>query len=267
MSHREQFKQRKRPALPVEAGSRLAWVLAGLLRQVKRDLDRVPEHPEEAIHALRRRMKKLQSLILLIDGLADRETKDEMKRLMLEIKNAFADQRDRAVMASLALKIGGRPLAHQFPRKQGVTESWVMAGCHAAAAALEGIVAVLPISSLTWTDIHEVHERTMQKARRLWRNAQGKPTAKHLHECRKLTKALYYQFLFIRLIKGRRKRTIHHARRLGHWLGRHHDLHVFLKTLQDRHLLGGARLSDMEKQEKKLRKRAFQVGRKFYGKG
>lgn len=266
MSGKPDHQKRKLASSLVQAGPRLTRVIAGLLNQATNDLNRVPEHPEEAIHALRRRMKKLQSLIRLIDGLADHATKQQIKRLMLEIKNAFTDQRDQAVLASLARKYGSRPLAHQFPLKEGFTESWVMTGCHAAAAALGKILSSLPIHDLEWADIREAHKRTKRKARHLWQQALEDPTAKHLHACRKQTKALYYQFLFLRLIEGRRKKKIPQARQLGHWLGKHHDLHLFQQTLQERNLLTRSLNKDLVQREKKLRCRALQTGKKLYGK-
>lgn len=258
-------KMRKHASLPETPGPRLSWVFSGLMRQVTGDLNRVQEHPEEAIHALRRRMKKLQSLFRLVDGLADKETKDRIKKLILGIKNAFTDQRDQAVIESLAFNVGGRPLAHQVAQKQKNTELRPMATCLTSAATLAGILSALPVKKLTWIDIREAHEQTVEKAHRRWQRALEEPTAKHLHECRKQTKALCYQLLFIRLIKGHQKRKIHHARRLGHWLGKHHDLHLFQTTLRHQKLLNASRQADINHREKKLCQRALQVGRKLYG--
>lgn len=264
-SSKPDFQKRNTGSSVDQAGQRLARVIACLLSQAISDLNRVPEYPEEAIHALRRRMKKLQSLIRLIDELADRDTASHIKRLMLEIKNAFTDQRDQAVLASLARKYGGRPLAHQFPCNEAFTESWVMTGCHAATAALDKILSRLPIHDLDWPGIREAHKRTERKARHLWQQALEDPTAKHLHACRKQTKALYYQLLFLRLIKGRSRKKLPQARQLGHWLGRHHDLHLFQSTLQDRNLLTRSLNKELVQREKKLRRRALEAGKKLYG--
>ncbi len=269
MSRKPDLQKRKPGSPSTQAGPRLARVIAGLLRQVTEDLNRMQEHPEVAIHALRRRMKKLQSLILLVDPLTDRDTAKQIKRLIVELKNALAGQRDQDVMTALALKMGSRPLAHQFPRKEAFTASWVITGCHAAAAALEIILTTLPMHPLTWSEVRTAHERIERKAQRLWQQAWKKPTATHLHQCRKRTKVLYYQLLFLRLLKGHllkghRKRRIRQARQLGRWLGRHHDLHVFQTTLQERHLLTRTLKIDIESREKKLRLRALDAGRKLY---
>lgn len=261
MSRKPDNKMRKHVSPPVEAGPRLAWVLSGLVRQVSGDLNRMPQHPEAVIHTLRRRMKKIQSLVRLVDSLANKETKHQIKRLILGIKEAFASHRDQAVIESLALKMGGRQLA----RQEETAKPWPTATCLASAATLAGILSALPVKKLTWTDIRDAHEHTVGKARRLWQRAQEKPTAKHLHEFRKQTKALYYQLLFIRLIKGHQKRNIHHARRLGHWLGKHHDLHLFQTTLRHQKLINASRQADINHREKKLCQRALQVGRKLYG--
>lgn len=266
MSRKPDLQKPKPGSSAAQAGPLLALVIAGLLQQVTGDLNRMPEHPEVAIHALRRRMKKLQSLIRLVEGSGDEDTAKQIRRLLRELKNAFAGQRDQDVMAALALEMGGRPLAHQFPRKEELTASWVMTGCHAAAAALGKILTGMPIHKLTWSEIRTAHERLERKAQRHWQQAGKEPTATHLHECRKQTKALYYQLLFLRLLKGGRKRRIDQARQLGRWLGRHHDLHVFRTTLRERQLLTRSLQKDIERREKKLRHRVLEAGRKFYGK-
>lgn len=237
------------------------------MQQTRADLNRIPEQPEVAIHALRRRMKKLQSLLGLVDHLAHRDTARQIKRLLLELKNAFAGQRDQDVLTSLARKMGGRPLAHQFPPRQTIAAPWLMSGCHAAAAALEKILMALPIQRLPWAEIRESHERTACKARQRWEKARDDPTATHWHACRKQTKALYYQLLFLRLVKGKRRRKIRHAREFGQLLGKHHDLHVFQTTVESRKLLSRSLKTAIEKREKKLSQRALEVGRKMHGEG
>ncbi|CAN5899137.1 hypothetical protein BH11VER1_BH11VER1_29570 [soil metagenome] len=264
MSSKPDLQKPKLGSAPTQSGPRLARVIAGLLRQISGDLNRIQADPEVAIHALRRRMKKLQSLILLVDRLTDRDTAKQIKRLILELKNAFAGDRDQNVMVALALKMGSRPLAHQFPRKEAFTASWVLTGCHAATAALEKILTSLPIQSLTWSELRAAHQRIERNAQLHWQQASKKSKATDLHECRKETKALYYQLLFLRLVKGCRKRRIRQVRRLGHWLGKHHDLQVFQTTLHEKHLLTRSLKKDIERRKKKMRLRALEAGRKLY---
>ncbi|MEY4483939.1 MAG: hypothetical protein RL693_1391 [Verrucomicrobiota bacterium] len=265
MSRKPDPQKRKRSSPPAEAGPRLAWVISDLLRQATGDLNRVQEHPEAAIHHLRRRMKKLESLIRLTGKLAGKDTRRQIAQLMLGIKNAFSDQRDQTVMESLAFHMGGATLARQLTQKGKAEGIHPTAVCLDSATQLAEILSALPVSSLTWTDLKKAHQQTAREARRLWRRALEEPTPKHFHECRKETKALFYQLLFIRLIKGRRKRKIRHAKELSHWLGKHHDLHVLRKALKQRQLLDASRQEDIRKREASILKRALRAGRKLHG--
>lgn len=183
----------KRPApSPSEAGSRLHRVLRGIAAQAESDFARMTRCPEGAVHALRRRMKKLRSVLPLARGHVPAKTLSALKQQAKRLKDAFASQRDHDVMTRLAASIGGDALVARVSRQTRRTAPLQHAPTAETARDLQRLIADLDLRAVTWDDVASAHERTLRKARQARRAAHDEPDEEAFHEWRKRTKTLYF---------------------------------------------------------------------------
>lgn len=217
-----------------EAGPRLQRVLSGIAAQAEADFARMKSCPEGAVHALRRRMKKLRSVLPLVRGHVPAKTMSAIKQQAKRLKDAFASQRDQEVMTRLAANIGGVALVVRIRKQLRRTAPPPRAPTAEAARDLQRLIADLDLRAMTWDEVASAHERTVRKARRARRAAHDEPDEEAFHEWRKRTKTLFFQLvLFHPRTRKARKRT-DAASRLGHWLGQLHDLDSLRKRLGKR---------------------------------
>lgn len=236
-----------------EAGQRLHRVLAGVAAQVEHDLDRISESPESGVHSLRRRMKKLASILRFAREHVPDRTRQQIRQHIRLLKDAFASQRDEDVLRKLRLDFGIEARAVEFPRRKRVR---VSARQFEAAVKLRDIVCNLPLHAMTWDDIASSFLRSFKRERKAWMAADEESSAEALHEWRKKTKALYYQMLFIHQITGGMTKPTKHADSLGRWLGRYHDLDGLASRLK--HDATTRRwLTAIRKRQKELRRHIF----------
>ena len=246
---------------------RLERMLAGIVARVEGDLHRIREFPEGGIHSLRRRMKKLRSILMLAREHVPPSTRRQMKRCMAQLKDDFAGRRDADVMKSLAASIGMTERDVAFLRLPPSGRSRVSARHEKSAAELRRLVCGLPLETLTWEDVVAAFERTCRKERKARIAACDEPSAEVLHAWRKETKTLYYQMLFMHEVSGRLKKRVKLADRLGRWLGRHHDLEVLALRVK-KHAVSGGKvwLKEIGRRQRKLQRRIFHAARRLHDK-
>ena len=246
---------------------RLQRVLEGILARVEGDLRRIGEFPECGIHSLRRRMKKLRSILTLAREHVPPSTRRRVKRCMAQLKDDFAGRRDADVMRSLAASIGMPERDVAFLRLPPSARSRVSARHEKSATELRRLVYGLPLETLTWKDVVASFERTCRKERKAWIAACDEPSAEVLHAWRKETKTLYYQMLFMHEVSGRLKKRVKLADRLGRWLGRHHDLDVLASRVRKSAMSGGkVWLKEIGRRQRKLQRRIFHAARRLHDK-
>lgn len=250
-----------------EAGRRLRRVLLGIAAQARGDLERIRRCPSGGIHALRRRMKKLQSVLRLVRDHVPAREKNAIRRRVRFLKNAFAGQRDDEVMSKLARDIGGRALAGRVQRRPHAIRVMPGAKHAAAAAALEKLVAGLRLDSLTWDEVISSYDRAFRKERKAWSAACDDPAPELFHEWRKQIKTHYFQTLVMRQAAGKMRGRLQQSRRLGHWLGLLHDLDVLTQAIRRDPGWSDAQWpSKIGRQQAKIRERVARAGRKFHQK-
>ena len=92
-------------------GTVLQGALCGCARQAVLDLQRLETWPGQAIHRLRVRMKKLRALLELLHGHLPPACLRPLKSHARTLRQAFTQDRDEEVLATLEAGLLGRPPA------------------------------------------------------------------------------------------------------------------------------------------------------------
>lgn len=212
------------PLPSTEAGAWLLQLLLQLCTQAVKDVARIPLWPSTTVHALRKRMKKLQSLLRLVppggQPAALRELRDSIRKL----KGGLAAQRDADVLSVLGRDLGGRM---RPPRIAPVDPVPILR----LAYALTRQVQALDVAALTWERLDLRYQKTCRRAQQAWQVALEQPDGEPLHDWRKRVKDLYYQTLALQrwLRCPKRLRRTH---QLGALLGHRLDLDLYRAQLK-----------------------------------
>ncbi|WP_323784848.1 CHAD domain-containing protein [Thalassovita sp.] len=207
------------------------------------------------VHNLRKRCKKLRGLIWLVHrGFPQARRED---RAIRDLARLLADRRDRTVLLDTHSRLGGDAVSFQeksLPNEVGGRLRALRA--RAAHWTLKGKDAAILRAGLT-----EVAGRMNAALKK----ALKKDSPENLHQWRKWAK---YHWYHARLMQSARPGPIRarrfEAQALAEALGDHHDLSVY------RNRLDGQPAADRDaldarahKRQKKLQKRAFDLGRGF----
>ena len=249
---------------PRDAAGPLAAVLAGRITQARRDLGRMKHDPDAAIHVLRRRMKKLDSLLRLARDAMPKHARNELERETGSLKDLFAAQRDFAVSVKLARRIGGEPLARAIERERPSPPAGITAQARKSVNAMARLLRGVPVASLSRKRVLARQQRAEQRAMQAWREALRKPSAVRLHAWRRRAKIVHHHLLFQRALGGGQRRRIQLADHIGHWLGELHDLHVLEQTLARCAVDPGLWQEALTQRERRLEARALRAGRSLH---
>ncbi|WP_395741755.1 CHAD domain-containing protein [Prosthecobacter sp.] len=221
-------------------GARLVRLMTALCRHAEADLRRMPRAPAQAVHALRLRMKKLRSLLCLIRGVIPQAKMNRLRRLIRQIKDAFAGRRDLEVMQKLAETLRRRRSLPALKLNAGTGQSAtagparVLAGARRRIALLRHEVAALRLKKLTPEDVVAGYVRCQHGCRRRMKKCAAGDDAVQMHRWRKHVKHWYYLSLALGRLPQARS-SVRPARELGHLLGQVNDL-----RLLGSHVSGGA---------------------------
>ncbi len=214
---------RASPKRATEAGEWLHRAVVLIAVQARKDVGWIGTRPKTAIHSLRKRMKKLQSLLHLATPALDDQTLNDIKGGIREIKDAAMSQRDSDVLCGLAHDLGvDLPPWHTTRPAVGMLDAYV--------SELIARLEELDLSGLTWNGVVACHLRSCRRARKAWKKAREHPSEDNLHVWRKRVKDQYHQSLALHRWLGR-NRSLRRMRRLGSQLGRCHDLHLLASVL------------------------------------
>lgn len=206
------------------AGHWLHRLLTQLVQQAVRDIHKVPRWEEQGVHNLRKRMKKLQSMLLLARPVLPEPTLETVRRDVRDLKNVLSGNRDALVMSQLAHQLG---IPTSFPRSAApAPPRGRMKKATSLAEKLLIDIGLLDLSALTWEMVGKSYGRSYKASRKAWQRAQEEPSPQNLHECRKKVKRLYYQSTALEPWLHHPKR-LRRTRKLGSLLGDCHDLDVF----------------------------------------
>lgn len=228
----------KRPRHAVTPGDRVVRLMTDLCRHAEADLRRMPDAPAQAVHALRVRMKKLRSLLRLVRGTIPQAQMNRLRRLIRQIKDAFARTRDLEVLQKLAKKMQRRLGLPALELRSATRHTAAAASARTLAAArlrivlLRREVAALPLTKLTPEEVVARYAQCQHGCRRRMKKCASGGDAAALHRWRKRVKEWYYLSLALGRLPHALK-CVRPARELGHLLGQVNDL-----RLLDAHVSG-----------------------------
>ncbi len=244
---------------PVTAGRWLQHLLVQIAHQAQEDLTGISERPKIATHALRRRMKKIQALLLLAAPCMEKESLATVRAGIRGIKDALTANRDADVLADLGRDLG-------VARRVAIhTERPDLTLLDAFVIELVTFTEHLNLRSLSWDDVIQSYLKTCRRARKAWKKSRRHPTAKTLHTWRKRVKDQYHQSLALHHWLGQTK-SLRRIHRLGSLLGDCHDLDIFALAID----FAPPRRDDkelhrkMNHRRKKLKRRAFNRAEKVF---
>lgn len=208
---------------PPAAGGWLKRLLLQLVDRAMFDVDDLKDHPDEALHRLRLRMKKADALLRLSKGAARKTARWRLREQIRKVKNICGSQRDAAVVAKLAHELGRKrglylvlpPIVHAKPNARKL---------HAGLSELRRELAEQIFDGLTWDDVGDNYAACYRSGRRRMREAEETGNAEAFHRWRKRAKALYYQTQALHGILAHPQHRLRRTRKLGKLLGREHDL-------------------------------------------
>ncbi len=253
-------------ALTGLSGRRLKRLLHQLCEFAQNDVRRIARHEEVAIHQLRVRMKKILALLRLAQQGIEEHTLEAMRQHIRSIKNSCAGSRERTVRDKLIDKLARRFHldARHRPKAPGAATVELSTSnlCHQLHA-LDLLIERSCIQALDEHQILEQHARCYRKGRRLMKECSQVNDSRTLHRWRHRVKDLCYQTLALSHLHGSARR-IKRARRLGHMLGRDHDL-----ANLSREPAFAVRRSPwcqmINERRDELRQRYLSIGHKLYG--
>lgn len=244
-------------ALSLTAGAFWHRLLIRLSTQATDDLRRLRHEPERAIHDLRKRMKKLRSVLRLGTEHISPQDRETISAAARDIKNAFGTERNQAVVSRLRLLLGDTGTPDAQPKKSSAALPRYV---RPSLRQLQRLIAALSPPALTWKHLCAAHAQTYHAARKRMKRAQsGRP--EDFHQWRKRVKDFYYQSLALYRLE-RAKKPIRQSRHLGSLLGKHHDLEV-LRTSAGPELPPTA-LKQLLKKQAALEKKAFKLGARLF---
>jgi hypothetical protein len=221
--------------MTAQPGAWLARQLTCICRCAAGDLERLPTTPEHSVHALRVRMKKLRSLLRLVEPHLSRRERERLRRRIRGIKNTFTGTREATVLRKLARRLRERhslPPVHlasaaveHDPRAPDPLPS-----LKRKLATLRRDLATLPLASLTITDVIESCVDRYRTCRRLMKQCARRQRDDDFHRWRQRVKECHYLSLAFHALPTARS-LIRPTERLGHLLGEEHDLTVLASRL------------------------------------
>ena len=219
-------------------GARVVRLMTALCRHAEADLRRMPHAPAQAVHALRVRMKKLRSLLRLVRGTIPQAQMNRLRRLIRQIKDAFAGARDLEVLKKLAASLQRRfgvpalELRATARRTNAATSARTRALARRRVMLLQRQVAALSVDKLTPDEVVARYAQCQHGCRRRMKKCASGGDAAALHRWRKRVKEWYYLSLALGRLPHALK-CVRPARELGRLLGQVNDL-----RLLDAHVSG-----------------------------
>jgi CHAD domain-containing protein len=239
----------------VPAGTWLHGLLMKIALRAQADGAWMADSPELAIHRLRKRMKKLQSLLKLAESVQGEEAIESVRARIREVKDALASQRDADVVSALGAELG----VVRAGKRRAMPDAKLLKTC---LSELVDSTGRMNLSALTWDAVTTSHLKTCRYARKSWKKAQRHPTEKMLHSWRKRVKDQYHQALALHPWLGQSGR-LRCMRQLGSMLGKCHDLDLFESTLG--HSKGGNKLRHkLGCRRRKLARRIFRRAERVF---
>lgn len=244
----------------LNASTWMKRLLLHLAQQAARDARHISRWQETTVHSLRKRMKKLQALLLLARPVLGEPDYEALRTRVRSLKNLVGTARDADVMAKLQEKFGSSVWArHTSPLPRST-----IARLTAQADHLVRLVRETDFTGLDWDMVATAHALTYQKGRKAWQHAQENPEPETLHKWRTQVKRLHYQATALHPWIETEK-ELQRSRKLGSLLGRCHDLDVFADMVKAEKLKAPSGWKqDLRERRKDLMPRIFRRAAKVF---
>ncbi|WP_166647252.1 CHAD domain-containing protein [Prosthecobacter fusiformis] len=220
------------------------------------------DHPEEALHQLRVRMKKMEALLRLSRGAMGKKRREKLRAEIKAVKNAGGDQRDAMVLQKLAGELG-RKQGLRLPETPLPLEKPRMRQIKTLMTRLQKDLSAQSFEKLSWEDIQENFEASYRTGRRLMREAEETQDPEAFHQWRKRVKVLHHQTGALEEYLPHVQKRLERSRDLGRLLGREQDLALLEEATQtpspDR-----AWKRVIKANRDKVRPQALELGEKVY---
>ncbi|MGN6217573.1 MAG: CHAD domain-containing protein [Solirubrobacterales bacterium] len=262
-----------------ELGAGLKRIAAG---RAEKAIERLRDEDDraEAIHGARKDMKKLRTVLRLVQSELPKDLYREEMRRYRDAGRALSASRDATV--KLKTLDGLTEEGGELPRE--AIESWrqILDRDREAAAnvggderaAIDLIEAGLassrrwPLEGDSWKTIDGAVGRTYRRGLQAMRVAAGEASEEGFHRWRKRAKDLWYELVLLGPAwRGPMEAAAGEAHRLTELLGDHHDLALLREDLHERQL-GEREAAALEgaifKRQKDLAGEAFGLGRRLY---
>ena len=239
---------------------RFHLVLLHLAEEARRDLDSLAARPVRAIHSLRTRMKNLRALLLLVKQRVPKPSRKTVAALAGALKDAFSEQRDAQVIASLRAKF---PDLRKSNAKEKVAPQNADRDRRAKADAsrLIRMVSKLGLHGLTWADVIGGYLRSYRAGRKAMKACEREQSAKSFHEWRRPVKELFYQSQALQPLDGMKHRR-GAAERLGDRLGEMNDLQMLRDGAKKTRASGA--MKGIAKKQRELKPAIFKAAAKLF---
>jgi CHAD domain-containing protein len=244
-----------------------------------------PEDPVEAVHAVRKRLKKTRSLVRLARPSMRSGDFRRLNRALRDRGRALAGTRDADVMVETVDALRERFAGHEpgalfdavrarlSDRARGVRGDAAAPSAHTdALRSLRAEVDEWPVDGVDAPALARGLARSYARGRDAFAVADAEPTAPNLHEWRKRVKDLWYQLRLLRdAWPGVMTATADEAKALARVLGDDHDLATLARLLtEDGELTAepgadrGRLLELVEQRRAELLEQARGLGRRLY---
>ena len=236
----------------------------------------------QAVHEVRKEIKKLRSVLRLIRQDISKNTYSEQTKALRQAANLLTDFRDAQVKLNAfngLVKHFSRKLPpHSFPEIRAALQQ----NCRArekklgrSIAPLKTILSAskkrlddLKIGAKGWKAIAPGFKKIYCRGRESFETARRRPAPENFHEWRKRVKDLWHQ---LRLLCPARPRNLRdrarHLEKLGNLLGDDHDLFMLNEFIAGKfsRAQNAKTLKELiSTRQKKLRSAALKLGGRFY---
>lgn len=195
-------------------------------RRARRNVKSISHDTDLKVHRLRTDMKKVRSLLRLLNPAGESEYFAKARDSASKLKDVFARSRDLAVQNQIDARLQRKPVAHP-DNKHPTAEECALA--RKQSKRLRDALNNLDLTRITREDIIARLQSTHAQCLTAMEQARQHPAdSQEFHDWRKRVKDLWYQSESLMEFYPQAKSWIKIARKLSEILGEEHDLALAL---------------------------------------
>jgi len=236
--------------------------------------------PDDAIHGIRTRIKRMRTLIRLVRPALGERRYQRARRLLQQASRPLGRIRDARVALTVCRRLTRRGNTREAVRLRADLQRRLdQARSRASPArrrelalglvALQHLIREWPQTRSDWQVLSRGLHDIYAGGRHALRGATATLSAQHLHELRKRAKNLLHTCEFLRKASPQARSMLPDLRRLARLLGTHHDFWLLRRTLAARDPPYGSALrrrltESVTQHQRALRERIWEIGAHVY---